>query len=597
MIQGKDFTKLALCVALGSAVAAPAMAWEPAGQGGFKSFNLTLEDQSATGPQTRFIVRYKQENNAPFLFSFMGNGNQTSLMKEKASTMAAQVGSDMRFVRSMALAKHHVFAMKGAMSKQEAKQVMETMLAADSNIESIELDQMLRPMATPNDPRYGDQWHYFESAAGMNLPTAWDSVTGAGTVVAVLDTGYRPHADLNGNILPGYDMINDTFVSVDGDGRDNDATDPGDHVQAGECGNGYPEQDQGSSWHGTHVAGTVAAVANNNTGVAGVAYGAKIVPVRVLGKCGGYTSDIADGIIWASGGSVPGVPANANPADVINMSLGGGGSCSSTTQNAINTARSNGATVVVAAGNSNQNAANFNPGNCDGVVNVAALGRDATRAYYSNYGSAIDVSAPGGAMSFAGDSNGILSTHNSGSLAPGSDNYDYLQGTSMAAPHVAGLVALMYEADPTMDPDKAESILKSTARADSCSNCGVGLVDAAAAVAAAAGDDNGGGDGNGEGNSWTFDNLSASRRDWVMYEVEVPAGATNFTATISGGSGDADLYTRFGAQPTTRSYNCRPYESGNSESCVEANPSAGTWFVGIRAYRAFSGVTLNISYE
>src|SRR5690606_7514122 len=135
--------------------------------------------------------------------------------------------------------------------------------------------------------------------------------------------------------------------------------------EAGECGGGYPPQDSGSSWHGTHVAGTIAAVTNNGIGVAGVAYNAKVVPVRVLGKCGGLTSDIADAIVWASGGSVTGVPSNPYPADVINMSLGGGGSCSSTTQAAINTARSNGTVVVVAAGNENTNASNSNPANCN----------------------------------------------------------------------------------------------------------------------------------------------------------------------------------------------------------------------------------------
>ncbi|MEE7547807.1 S8 family serine peptidase, partial [Xanthomonas sp. Kuri4-1] len=170
--------------------------------------------------------------------------------------------------------------------------------------------------------------------AGINVRPAWDKATGNGVVVAVIDTGITSHPDLDANILPGYDFISDTFVSRDGDGRDADPSDEGDwNPVQGEC---YttpsPSPITDSSWHGTHVAGTIAAVTNNAVGVAGTAYNAKIVPVRVLGRCGGYTSDIADAIVWASGGSVSGVPANANPAEVINMSLGGSGTCSTTYQ-------------------------------------------------------------------------------------------------------------------------------------------------------------------------------------------------------------------------------------------------------------------------
>lgn len=348
-----------------------------------------------------------------------------------------------------------------------------------------ELDLILTPQATPNDTRYNEQWHYFESTAGINGPAAWDITTGNGVTVAVIDTGYRNHVDLNSKILPGYDFIADATMGNDGNGRDADAQDPGDWTAANECYSGSPASN--SSWHGTHVAGTVAAESNNSQGVAGVAWDADILPVRVLGKCGGYTSDIADGIIWSAGGSVSGVPANANPAEVLNLSLGGSGSCPSTTQSAINSARANGATVVVAAGNSNANAANYTPASCDGVVTVASVNRNASRAYYSNYGSVVDLAAPGGETTVS--SNGVLSTLNSGSSTPGSDNYSFYQGTSMAAPHVAGVAALMYAVNPSITPDEVEADLVSTARsfAGSCSQCGSGLVDAEAAVLAAQG--------------------------------------------------------------------------------------------------------------
>ncbi len=348
-----------------------------------------------------------------------------------------------------------------------------------------ELDRILTPKATPNDTRYNDQWHYFESTAGINGPAAWDQSTGSGVTVAVIDTGYRNHVDLDSKILPGYDFISDATTGNDGDGRDSDAQDPGDWTNANECYSGSPATD--SSWHGLHVAGTVAAETNNGQGVAGVAWDADILPVRVLGKCGGYTSDIADGIIWSSGGSVSGVPSNANPAEVLNLSLGGSGSCPSTTQSAIDTARANGSTVVVAAGNSDENASGHTPANCNGVITVASVDRGGNRAYYSNYGSVVDLAAPGGETTVS--SNGVLSTLNSGSSTPGSDNYEFYQGTSMAAPHVAGIAALMYAVNPDITPDDVESDLVSSTRSfpGTCSQCGSGIVDAAAAVSAAQG--------------------------------------------------------------------------------------------------------------
>ena len=239
-------------------------------------------------------------------------------------------------------------------------------------------------------------------------------------------------------------------LAADGNGRDADPSDPGDATVAGQCGAGSGASN--SSWHGTHVAGSIAAKTNNGVGVA---FNAKIVPVRVLGKCGGYPSDIADAIIWASGGAVSGVPANANPARVINMSLGGGGACANTSQNAINSARSRGTVVVVAAGNSNADASGANPANCPGVVAVAATNRSGGRAYYSNYGAVVDVAAPGGDARTAGG--GILSTLNAGTTTPGADSYAFYQGTSMAAPHVAGVAALMLSKTPGLTPTRSRA--------------------------------------------------------------------------------------------------------------------------------------------
>ncbi|MFM9594566.1 S8 family peptidase [Streptomyces scabiei] len=358
---------------------------------------------------------------------------------------------------------------------------------ADPQVAYVAPDRLNKAMATPNDTEYSKQWDLYEATAGMNVPGAWDKVTGTGVTVAVIDTGYVAHSDLAANIVGGYDFIADTTVANDGNGRDSNPADPGDWTAANECAAGEPATT--SSWHGTHVAGTIAAVTNNSKGVAGIAYGAKVSPLRVLGKCGGYDSDIIDAITWASGGTVSGVPANTNVAKVINMSLGGGGACTSATQTAINAAVNRGTTVVVAAGNSNANAANYSPASCNNVISVAATNRAGSRSYYSNFGSIVDIAAPGGETRTV-ESGGILSTLNAGASTPGGESYDYYQGTSMAAPHIAGLAALVKSANSALTPAQIESAIKTNSRAlpGTCSGgCGAGLADAAKTVQAVTG--------------------------------------------------------------------------------------------------------------
>jgi serine protease len=468
---------------------------------------------------------------------------------------AARNGVSLARVRATALGSQ-VLKVDRKLSIAEATRLAADIAASDPNVEYAEPDRLMRRMFTPNDTRYNEQWHYFEATGGINAPAAWDKATGTGVVVAVLDTGYRPHADLDANILQGYDFISDAFVGNDGNARDTDARDPGDWIDPGECGPGDPATFEASSWHGTHVAGTVAAVTNNASGVAGVAFNAKVVPARVLGKCGGYTSDIADAIVWASGGSVSGVPANANPAKVINLSLGGGGSCGTTTQNAINSARSRGTAVIVAAGNSNANAGNFSPANCSGVVTVAATGRNGGKASYSNFGATVEVAAPGG----SGGSNSVLSTLNAGSTTPGADNYAFYNGTSMATPHVAGVAALMFQAKASLTPDEVTSILQSTARAfpASCSQCGSGIVNASAAVDAALGTvppvDPPGTIAEVEPNNsrsaaqlvsadnTTVNGTMGSSSDTDYYRMTLPAGGTLVATLAPNASSDYDLY-------------------------------------------------------
>ncbi|KRE74199.1 S8 family peptidase [Arthrobacter sp. Soil762] len=422
-----------------------------------------VHDVAAGEAYTKFIVEFKETT-----------ANATPNGRANAwGTAAKSQGVKVQELRTLATGGTLIEADR-ALSGQAAEDFMAE-IAASGSVEYVEPDARMTVALTPNDPRYGEQWD-FTGTNGMRVPGAWDVATGTGVTVAVIDTGITAHPDLDVNVLPGYDFVSDATAARDGNGRDANAQDQGDWYTAGECGQSTAGN---SSWHGTHVAGTVAAVTGNATGVAGVAPNAKVVPVRVLAKCGGSLSDIADAIIWSAGGTVPSIPANANPATVINMSLGGSGACGSTYQAAINSAVSRGATVVVAAGNSNQDASGFRPANCNSVVSVAASNPSGSLSYYSNYGSTVDLTAPGGDVRVAGG--GILSTINTGTSTPGSAGYASYQGTSMAAPHVAGLAALMKSKTSTLTPAQVESTLKQGTRAmpGGCTTgCGTGLSDA-----------------------------------------------------------------------------------------------------------------------
>lgn len=417
-----------------------------------------------------------------FVVKFKDKAGTSSAGRGKAyGRTAKELGISVKELRTTATGAQVVTT--GEALDDAAAEELVSQLESDPAVEFAEPDQRMQPVAAaPNDEFYGAQWDFFETRAGMRVPGAWDVSRGKGVTVAVIDTGITSHSDLNANVLPGYDMMTDPAMARDGDGRDANAQDEGDWYGPYECGDNEGSSD--SSWHGTHVAGTIAAVTGNGQGVAGVAPEAKILPIRALGTCGGYMSDIADSIIWAAGGAVPGAAANPTPAQVINLSLGGFGFCSATSQAAVNHAVNAGSAVVVAAGNENMDASWSNPANCENVITVAASGREGNRASYSNYGTRIDVTAPGGDM-ITGIANGIASTLNDGLTTATSEAYYYLQGTSMAAPHVAGVAAMILAERPAWTPAQVESQLKAKSRplpGNCAEGCGAGLVDAAASL-------------------------------------------------------------------------------------------------------------------
>lgn len=402
-------------------------------------------------------------------------------------------------------------------------------LARDTDVEYAVPDERRHALALPNDPLLpasssatlaAGQWYLRAADAtlvsAINAVGAWSVTTGSSSlVVADVDTGVLfNHPDLTAKLLAGYDFVSSTTTAGDGGGRDADATDPGDWTTASQCGSGQAATN--SSWHGTQTASIIGAQTNNGVGMASVGYDVKILPVRVLGKCGGTDSDIIAGMLWAAGlSSVP--TANPNPAKVINLSLGGSGSCGAAYQDAINQLVAAGVTIVVAAGNEEGLAVGV-PANCAGVIAVAGLRHTGTKVGFSSIGPEVAIAAPGGnCVNTTGSClYPILTATNSGTTTASSTGYTYSNssnysvGTSFATPMVAGAAALMLSVNPSLKPAQIKSLLQTTARAfptqpagsslpvchapttsvqDECycttSTCGAGMLDVGAAVSAA----------------------------------------------------------------------------------------------------------------
>jgi serine protease len=351
-------------------------------------------------------------------------------------------------------------------------------LRADANVEFADPDQWRFPSSVPNDSLYSQQW-YLQSteASATNVTAAWDTTTGRrDIVIADLDTGVRfDHPDLlaasaNGRLLSGYDFVSDAAIANDGDGRDSDPSDPGDWVSSADTQiaqfSGCTVMD--STWHGTRVVGILGALSNNGIGIAGMTWGPRLLPVRVLGKCGGLDSDILDALRWAAGLHVTGVPDNTHPAQIINLSLGGEGSCSHAQQVVISEVLATGAIVVAAAGNDGTSV--DSPADCNGVLGVGAVRNSGTKDYFSNLGPTVDISAPGGnCVSSTGPCTYTLdTTTNSGTTTPALNGYTnpYYPnlGTSFSTPIVAGIAALMLSVNSNLSSDQLTARLKEGAK-------------------------------------------------------------------------------------------------------------------------------------
>ncbi|MGE8279443.1 MAG: S8 family peptidase [Stenotrophomonas sp.] len=489
-------------------------------------------------------------------------------------------------------------------------------MKANPAVESVEEERIFTPAladrsaasVTPTDPDYARyQWNFSDPVAGVHAPQAWAYSQGEGVVVAVLDTGIiKDHPDLEANVLPGYDMLSNRYASRrPTDDRVPGGWDLGSWKEKDYCSDGISEGRpiiEPSSWHGSHVAGTIAQATNNGIGVAGLAYKAKLLPVRVLGSCGGGDTDIAEGMLWAAGVDVPGLPKNPNPADVINMSLGGPGICPDFMQEVIDQITGLGVIIVVAAGNSDKAAMDYAPASCGNVIVVGATNEQGAKAIYSNHGAKVDISAPGGdASSLFSGVKGVWQMINGGARTPEPGNWLLAgySGTSMASPHVAAAVAMIQSvakqpltftqmrellqqtASPLGLPVvggramgagilNVEAALSKVVNPPCYPNCGLVSTELSNKVAAM---------------------VSGAAGQERLYRFEAKAGSV-LTIMSYGGKGDVSLYASFNREPQVDTADARSTAAGTSETLRFTAGKAGTYFVKVRGVTAFTGVSV-----
>jgi serine protease len=572
----------------------------------------TPAQQRAVAPAAqRFIVRWQ-----PYAGERLRG--RTLAAATRAAMSSARAAPSLRSLRRMADGSEVVLAARPLRASESA--ALQRALAADPAVLHVEPDRLLRhtgaasaggmhPALVPNDEFYADyQWHLHDPVGGIRAPAAWNVANGTGVVVAVIDTGITRHPDLDANVLPGYDFISDAFVSRRAsNARVAGAKDYGDWTNDGDCGTGWIGTP--SSWHGTHVAGTVAERTHNTVGMAGVAFRAKVLPLRALGRCGGYTSDIADAITWAAGAAVPGLPANINPAEVINLSIGGPGACTaqSAMQRAIDVAVARGAVVVAAAGNDGTDAAGYSPASCNHVVTVGAGRVTGARAAYSNYGLRVDLAGPGGGGEVDGARGYVFQSWlENAPTVPEEGNpwYIGMAGTSMAAPHVSGVAALVQSAlTRPLTPAAMRELLKLSARPfpvrpESGKPIGAGLLDAPTALQMALHPCTGScvPQATMLRNGVAVGGLAGAAGSTRLFAIKVPAGVSALRILSYGGSGDVALWASARVEPTATKADYRADRLGNNEVITVPVPRYGPYYIKLVGRKAYAQVSLQARY-
>ena len=444
---------------------------------------------------------------------------------QRASKLSSSSGLSIQHKRR-STSNTDVYKLDRDMTGVELQAVLDK-LNADPEVEFAVADKRRQIQQLPSDPLIGNQWYFVgNEPASTHADQAWDITTGsANTVVAVVDTGIRAdHPDLAGKvILPGYDFISDARIANDGDGRDEDASDPGDWIDAADRATAFFSNctSSRSSWHGTRVSSLIGASSNDGVGMAGAGWSTRILPVRALGKCGGRDSDIIDAMRWAAGLPVDGVPANPNPANIINLSLGGNDSCNAAYQSAVDEITGQGTLIVASVGNEGIDPGT--PANCNNVLGVGGIRHIGTKIGFSNLGPGTDISAPGGNCVNEGppfsDAQpcvyALQVAFDVGDTVPAGPGYtDRVNrpnfGTSFSAPLVSGAAALMHAVNPRLTPDQFTTLLQESAspfptssetttricrvpttfvQGGECicttATCGAGMLNTAAAVSAA----------------------------------------------------------------------------------------------------------------
>jgi serine protease len=419
---------------------------------------------------------------------------------ERIARLARESGVALTYRRTLATGA--ALAVSPAITGVADAEAVAAALGRHPDVAYAERTRRVRAERTPNDPLFNNQFYLQAGPASIDAPSAWETTVGSpAIVVAVLDTGATAHADLAGRLLPGYDFVSTQRLSNDASPpdatasyRDGDASDPGDWVTVADVAGAFADTEctaRASSWHGTSVMGAIGAASDNGSFLTGVDWRARLMPVRVLGKCYGEDADVADAIMWAAGLPVPGVPDAVSPAQVINLSAGDPGPCPKFMQDAITAALAHGITraIVTSAGNDNDGGDHF-PSSCNGVISVAASASTGAKAGYSNWGPRVDIAAPGGNGGGNASTN-FLAITNSGVTTPEADTTSSRAGTSFAAPLVSGVAALALSVAPGLSSTTLRNLLKSSAKpfpdASNCRTlgCGAGILDAAAAVHAA----------------------------------------------------------------------------------------------------------------